>query len=150
MLVEVQALVCHSTFGIPRRQATGIDYNRVNLLMAVLEKRMGYKMAECDAYLNVAGGMKMNEPAMDLGIALSVVSSFTDKVIPEDTVAFGEIGLSGEVRSVTLASNRVAEAVKLGFKRVIMPASNKASLDKDYKAQIIAVENLSDAIKAIS
>ncbi len=150
MLVEVQALVCRSTFGIPRRQATGIDYNRVNLLMAVLEKRMGYKMAECDAYLNVAGGMKMNEPAMDLGIALSVVSSFTDKVIPEDTVAFGEIGLSGEVRSVTLASNRVAEAVKLGFKRVIMPASNKASLDKDYKAQIIAVENLSDAIKAIS
>ncbi len=150
MLVEVQALVCHSTFGIPRRQATGIDYNRVNLLMAVLEKRMGYKMAECDAYLNVAGGMKMNEPAMDLGIALSVVSSFTDKVIPEDTVAFGEIGLSGEVRSVTLASNRVAEAVKLGFKRIIMPASNKASLDKDYKAQIIAVENLSDAIKAIS
>ena len=149
MLAEVQALVCRTTFGIPRRQATGIDAGRVNLLMAVLEKRMGYKLGECDAYLNVAGGMKMNEPAMDLGIALSVVSSFTDIVIPEDLVAFGEVGLSGEVRSVTLASGRVAEAVKLGFNKIMMPASNMAALDKEYKAQIIAVNNLSDAIKAL-
>ena len=149
MLAEVQALVCRTTFGIPRRQATGIDAGRVNLLMAVLEKRMGYKLGECDAYLNVAGGMKMNEPAMDLGIALSVVSSFIDIVIPEDMVAFGEVGLSGEVRSVTLANNRVAEAVKLGFNKIMMPASNKAALDKEYKAQIIAVGNLSDAIKAL-
>ena len=149
ILVEVQALVCRSSFGIPRRQATGIDYNRVNLLMAVLEKRMGYKMAESDAYLNVAGGMKMSEPALDLGIALSIVSSFTDTVIPEDMAVFGEVGLSGEVRSVSLASNRVAECVKLGFSKIMMPASNKAGLDRDYKAEIIAVENLADAIKDI-
>ena len=149
ILVEVQALVCRSSFGIPRRQATGIDYNRVNLLMAVLEKRMGYKTAECDAYLNVAGGMKMTEPALDLGIALSIVSSFTDTVIPKDMAVFGEVGLSGEVRSVSLASNRVAECVKLGFSKIMMPASNKAGLDRDYKAEIITVENLADAIKYI-
>ena len=151
MLVEVQALVCRSSFGIPRRQATGIDFNRVNLLMAVLEKRMGYHMGDCDAYLNVAGGMKMNEPAIDLGIAVSVVSSFKNVVIPDDTVFFGEVGLSGEVRSVTLASNRVAEATKLGFKRIVLPASNAASLEKSAgdPARIIPVENLSDAINAV-
>ncbi len=147
MLVEVQALVCRSNFGIPRRQATGTDFNRVNLLMAVLEKRMKLKMAECDAYVNVAGGMKMNEPAIDLGIALAIVSSFENIVIPSDTVAFGEIGLSGEVRSVSLAENRVAEAVKLGFTKIILPASNAKGLDKK---NIIPVENLSDAIRAIN
>ena len=151
MLVEVQALVCHTSFGIPRRQATGIDFNRVNLLMAVLEKRMGYHLGECDAYLNVAGGMKMNEPAIDLGIALSVVSSFKNTVIPPDTVFFGEVGLSGEVRSVTLSSNRVAEASKLGFTRIVMPASNAASLEKNVRqsANIVPVESLSDAISVI-
>ncbi|MCR5673979.1 MAG: DNA repair protein RadA, partial [Lachnospiraceae bacterium] len=140
MLVEIQALVCRSGFGIPRRQATGTDLNRVNLLMAVLEKRMGYKMGECDAYVNVAGGMKMNEPAIDLGIALSVVSSFQNIVIPDDTVVFGEVGLSGEVRSVSLANNRVAEAAKLGFTRVIMPASCVSSLEGvDPKVKIAGV-----------
>ncbi|MCR5301976.1 MAG: DNA repair protein RadA [Lachnospiraceae bacterium] len=151
MLVEVQALVCHSSFGIPRRQATGIDINRVNLLMAVLEKRMGYHLGECDAYLNVAGGMRMNEPAMDLGIAVSAVSSFKNAVIASDTVVFGEVGLSGEVRSVTLAQNRVAEAAKLGFTQIVMPASNAASLEKNVAkaAKIIPVESLYDAIKVI-
>lgn len=151
MLVEVQALVCRSGFGIPRRQATGTDLNRVNLLMAVLEKRMGYKLGECDAYVNVAGGMKMNEPAVDLGIALSVVSSFNNIVIPEDLVAFGEVGLSGEVRSVTLAANRVAEAAKLGFTKIMLPASNTAGLTTDKKSvKIIAVETLSDAVRQLS
>ncbi len=147
ILVEVQALVCRSNFGIPRRQATGTDFNRVNLLMAVLEKRMGLKMGECDAYVNVAGGLKMNEPAIDLGIALAIVSSFENIVIPSNFVAFGEIGLSGEVRSVTLAENRVAEAFKLGFDKVILPASNAKGLDNK---NIIPVENLSDAIRAIN
>jgi DNA repair protein RadA/Sms len=147
ILVEVQALVCRSNFGIPRRQATGTDFNRVNLLMAVLEKRMGLKMGECDAYVNVAGGLKMNEPAIDLGIALAIVSSFENIVIPSNFVAFGEIGLSGEVRSVTLAENRVAEALKLGFDKVILPASNAKGLDNK---NIIPVENLSDAIRAIN
>lgn len=149
VLVEVQALVCRSGFGIPRRQATGVDTGRVNLLMAVLEKRMGLKMAECDAYLNVAGGMKMNEPAIDLGIALSVVSSFQNIIIGDDTVVFGEVGLAGEVRSVTLAEIRAAEALKLGFSRIMVPAVNAASLTNIPKDKIIAVENLSDAIKAL-
>lgn len=149
MLVEVQALVCRSGFGIPRRQATGIDFNRVNLLMAVLEKRMGLKMGECDAYLNVAGGMKMNEPAIDLGVALAVVSSFTSTPIPEDMVMFGEVGLSGEVRSVSFANVRAAEAVKLGFKRIMMPATNATAPENIGDAKIIAVENLSDAIKTL-
>ena len=149
MLIVVQALVCRSGFGIPRRQSTGIDLNRVNLLMAVLEKRMGLKMGECDAYLNVAGGMKMNEPAIDLGVALAVVSSFTNTPIPEDMVMFGEIGLSGEVRSVSLANVRVAEAAKLGFKRIMMPEANAASLENAGDVAIIAVESLSDAIKTI-
>ena len=150
MLVEVQALVCRSSFGIPRRQATGTDFNRVNLLMAVLEKRMGYRMGECDAYVNVAGGMKMNEPAIDLGIALAVVSSFQNIVIPEDMVVFGEVGLSGEVRSVALSANRVAEAAKLGFTKIMLPSTNTAGLDAPAGAKIIPVENLADAIKAIS
>ncbi len=150
MLVEVQALLCRSNFGIPRRQATGTDLNRVNLLMAVLEKRMGLKMGECDAYVNVAGGMKMNEPATDLGIALAVVSSFQNAAIPEDVVAFGEIGLSGEVRSVTNAQSRVAEAAKLGFKRIIIPAGNAAGLDAPASAKIIPIENLADAIRVLS
>ena len=145
LLIEVQALVCRSSFGIPRRQSTGIDPNRVNLLMAVLEKRMGYKLAECDAYLNVAGGMKMNEPAVDLGIALCIVSSFTNTVIADDIDVFGEVGLSGEVRSVSQTSLRVAEASKLGFGRIVLPASNAASFDTD--AKIIPVATLADAIK---
>ena len=149
MLVEVQALVCRTNFGIPRRQATGTDFNRVNLLMAVLEKRMGLKTSECDAYINVAGGMKMNEPAIDLGIALAIVSGFNNSVISEDMVVFGEVGLSGEVRSVTLAEARAAEALKLGFSKIMMPASNAASITNIPKDKIIAVETLSDAIKAI-
>ena len=149
MLVEVQALVCRTSFGIPRRQATGTDFNRVNLLMAVLEKRMGLKTSECDAYINVAGGMKMNEPAIDLGIALAIVSGFNNSVISEDMVVFGEVGLSGEVRSVTLAEARAAEALKLGFSKIMMPVSNAASITNIPKDKIIAVETLSDAIKAI-
>ena len=149
MLVEVQALVCKSSFGIPRRQATGYDFNRVNLLMAVLEKRMGLKTSECDAYINVAGGMKMNEPATDLGIALAIVSGFSNTVIGDDMVVFGEVGLSGEVRSVTLAEARASEALKLGFSKIMMPASNAAALSNIPKEKIIAVGNLADAIKMI-
>lgn len=149
ILAEVQALVCRTSFGIPRRQSTGTDLNRVNLLMAVLEKRIGLSTSDCDAYINVAGGMKMNEPATDLGIALAIVSGFSNTVISEDLVVFGEVGLSGEVRSVTLAENRVAECIKLGFNRIMMPASNAAALTNVPKDRIIPVENLSDAIKAI-
>ena len=150
ILLEVQALVCKSGFGIPRRQATGTDFNRLNLLMAVLEKRMGYKMGECDAYVNVAGGMKLSEPAIDLGIALSVVSSFQNIVIPEDLVVFGEVGLSGEIRSVSCAEQRAIEAQKLGFSKIMMPKSNSAGLTTVDKKSLILVENLADAVKALN
>lgn len=110
ILIEIQALVCHSNFGIPRRTAAGCDFNRVNLLMAVLEKRARVNLSTSDAYVNIAGGIKMNEPAIDLGIALAVVSSYKDQVIDEKTVVFGEVGLSGEVRAVSMAEQRVLEA----------------------------------------
>ena len=150
ILAEVQALVCRSGFGIPRRQATGCDLNRVNLLMAVLEKRMHLKMAECDAYINIAGGMRMNEPAIDLGITVAAISSFNDTVIPKDLVVFGEVGLSGEVRSVSNPQGRVAEAAKLGFSRIMIPAEAASCVKAADGIKIIPVRNLSDVIKAIS
>ena len=115
VLLEIQALVCKSSFGIPKRQATGTDFNRVNLLMAVLEKRVGLSMSNCDAYVNIAGGIRMIEPAMDLGIVLAVVSSFRNKPVDERLIVFGEVGLSGEVRSVGMAEQRIAEVLQCAF-----------------------------------
>ena len=134
ILVEVQALVSQTNFGIPRRQAQGADYNRLNLLMAVLEKRVGLSLGDCDAYLNVAGGIKVTEPAIDLGIVFAVVSSFRNKPLPADLAVFGEVGLSGEIRSVSQIEGRVKEAMKLGFATVIVPESCKATL-KDFETQ---------------
>lgn len=128
ILLEIQALVCKSSFGIPKRQATGTDFNRVNLLMAVLEKRVGLPMSNCDAYVNIAGGIRMMEPAIDLGIVMAVVSSFQNKPVDEKTIVFGEVGLSGEVRSVSMAEQRIAEAAKLGFTTCILPESAEESL----------------------
>lgn len=122
ILIEIQALVCPTNFGFPRRQATGTDFNRVNLLMAVLEKRLCLQMSNCDAYVNIAGGMKITEPAVDLGMAMAIVSSFKNRPIDEKTIAFGEIGLSGEVRAVNMAEQRISEAKKLGFTTCILPA----------------------------
>lgn len=149
ILVEVQALVCRSNFGMPRRTAAGCDYNRVNLLMAVLEKRLGFHLSEYDAYVNIAGGMKMNEPAIDLGIALAVVSSMKDQVISDRVICFGEIGLSGEVRSVQMAEQRVNEAKKLGFERVILPASNLKALKNTKGINLVGVSNIAEAVKAL-
>lgn len=146
MLMEIQALVCHSAFGNPRRQATGTDFNRVNLLMAVLEKRCRLALGECDAYVNVAGGMKINEPAIDLGIVMAVVSGFENIVLPKDLVAFGEVGLGGELRSVPMAELRVQEAKKLGFSKVILPNSTIRSLHGDYNDMLIGVSDVSDVI----
>ena len=146
ILIEIQALVCDSNFGFPRRQATGTDFNRVNLLMAVLEKRVGIHMSNCDAYVNIAGGMKIMEPALDLGIAMAVVSSFKNKAIDDATMAFGEVGLSGEVRAVNMADQRVMEAKKLGFTTCILP---KACMDKllDIKGiKLVGVKSVQDAI----
>ena len=121
ILIEIQALVCQSNFGMPRRTAAGTDYNRVNLLMAVLEKRIGLPLSNYDAYVNIAGGIKMNEPAIDLGIIMALVSSYKNRAIDEKMIVFGEVGLSGEVRAVSMPEQRVAEAKKLGFETCILP-----------------------------
>lgn len=152
ILLEIQALVCRTNFGMPRRTAAGTDYNRVNLLMAVLEKRVGLQINDCDAYLNIAGGIKINEPALDLGIVMAVVSSYKNKAIDDKTVAFGEVGLAGEIRSVSMAQNRIAEAAKLGFTRCILPASSlKMQMGREgvEGIELIGVNNVAEAIAYI-
>ena len=152
ILIEIQALVCRSNFGFPRRQANGTDYNRVNLLMAVLEKRIGLQMAEYDAYVNLAGGMKLAEPSLDLGICLALISSFKNKPIDGKILAFGEVGLSGEVRSVSMAEARVSEAKKLGFTTCIVPKALEKKLKSSFgdgSIEIIGVSSVADAIKLI-
>ncbi len=146
LMVEIQALVCHSNFGIPRRQATGTDFNRVNLLMAVLEKRVGVQLSGCDAYVNMAGGMRIQEPAVDLGIAMAIVSSFKNRAVNESMVVFGEVGLSGEVRAVSMAQKRVQEAKKLGFSTCILPKANADSVKDVQGIKIIGVSNVAEAI----
>ena len=149
ILIEIQALVCHSNFGIPRRQAIGTDFNRVNLLMAVLEKRLGLQMGNCDAYVNIAGGIRISEPAIDLGIALAIISSFKNKVIDEKTIAMGEIGLSGEVRAVSMIPVRVQEAKKLGFTTCIIPAVCMDSVKNIKDITILGVKSVADAMQLI-
>lgn len=149
ILVEIQALVCQSNFGIPRRTAVGTDFNRVNLLMAVLEKKVGVHLASSDAYVNIAGGMKMTEPAIDLAISLAVVSSFKDIVIPDNVLAFGEVGLSGEVRAVSMAGQRVAEAKKLGFHTVLLPEVCRTAVGKTEGIDLVYVSRIQDAISYI-
>lgn len=146
ILIEIQALVCHSNFGIPRRTAAGTDFNRVNLLMAVLEKRLNLKMSECDAYVNIAGGIRMNEPAIDLGIVLALISSFKNRPIDEKTICFGEVGLSGEVRAVSMPAQRVAEAEKLGFETCILPKVCLDGLQYNGNIRLIGVSNVREAI----
>ena len=146
ILVEIQALVCQSNFGIPRRTAVGTDFNRVNLLMAVLEKKVGLRLAASDAYVNIAGGMKMTEPAIDLGICLAIVSSAKDIVIPDNVMVFGEVGLSGEIRAVNMAGQRVQEAKKLGFGKVVLPEVCRSSVGKVEGINLVYVSQIRDAI----
>jgi DNA repair protein RadA/Sms len=129
-MIEVQALVCHTYFNMPRRTAAGTDYNRVNLLIAVLEKRLGIRMSDSDAYVNVAGGMRITEPAMDLAILAALISSQNGKALDDRTVIFGEVGLVGEVRAVPQAEKRVAEAIKTGYRTCILPEANKTAIEK--------------------
>ena len=150
ILVEIQALVTRSNFGMPRRTAAGCDYNRVNLLMAVLEKRLGLRLSEYDAYVNIAGGFRMNEPAIDLGIVLAIVSSVRDQAIDDSLICFGEVGLSGEVRSVPLAEQRVNEARKLGFKTCILPQSVQKNLKNTEGIRLIGVRNVREAVEALA
>ena len=147
ILVEIQALVCRSNFGIPRRTAAGTDLNRVNLLMAVLEKRAGMSLSACDAYINIAGGIRMNEPAIDLGIVMALASSFRDKAIDEKMICFGEVGLSGEVRAVQMAQQRVTEARKLGFETCILPKVSIPGLTDTKGIKIIGAGTIGEAIR---
>ena len=152
ILLEIQALVCQSSFNLPRRTSVGLDYNRVNLLLAVLEKRGGIVMAGCDAYVNIAGGMRLDDPSADLGIVFALVSSFKNRAIPSDMVMFGEMGLSGEVRGVSGAEQRVREAAKMGFKTCIIPRSNLDNVKKmkdigDMK--VVGVANIQQALEYI-
>lgn len=144
ILVEVQALVCPTNFNMPRRTAAGTDYNRVTLLMAVLEKRLGISLAGCDAYVNVAGGMKITEPSLDLAIVLAVLSSYRNRPLPARTVAFGEVGLTGEIRSVNMMAARIAEAEKLGYQNVIVPRRQKAGEEKKSRINVIEVGTVQD------
>ena len=149
MLVEVQALLSHTGFGVPRRNATGVDYNRVALLMAVLEKRVGMQLGSSDSYVNVVGGIKLNEPAADLGIVAAIASSFRDREIDGSTVIIGEVGLAGEVRAVNFAEKRVNEAAKLGFKRCIIPANNLSRLNDKSGIEVLGVSNVNNMLDII-
>ena len=149
MLMEIQALVCRTNFGMPRRTAAGLDYNRVNLLMAVLEKRVGLPLSSYDAYVNIAGGIKMNEPAADLGIVIAIASSYKNKPVSEDTIVFGEVGLSGEVRAVTMPEQRVAEAKKLGFKTCVVPEVSVKSIGRVEGIGVIGVRSVNQAMSLI-
>lgn len=146
ILLEVQALVTQTNFGMPRRTAAGTDYNRVNLLMAVLEKRCHFEMSRYDAYVNIAGGMKMNEPALDLAIVMALVSSLKDRPVDAKTIIFGEVGLSGEVRAVSMADQRVYEAVKLGFDTCVLPQISLDKMKKTDKIRLVGVKNIREAI----
>lgn len=149
ILIEIQALVCRTNFGFPRRQAIGTDFNRVNLLMAVLEKRVGLQMSDCDAYVNLAGGMRISEPAIDLGIAMAIASSFKNRPIDDKVAAFGEIGLSGEVRGISMIEQRIQEAAKMGFTTCIIPKVCMKQVKNKGNVKILGVSSVQDAIDFI-
>lgn len=148
IMVEAQALVCQTNFNLPRRTAAGTDFNRVNLLMAVIEKRLGMRMSDCDAYVNVAGGMRINEPALDLALIAVILSSYRNRALPSRVMVFGEVGLTGEVRAVSMAEQRVAEAAKLGFTTCIMPQVNKKAISIQG-IQLIGISNIRELLEYI-
>ena len=149
ILVEMQALTSQTVFGIPKRTANGIDYNRIAVLMAVIEKRAGLSLGNQDVYINIAGGMKLSEPAIDLGIIATVASAYKNVPIPRDTVVIGEVGLTGEIKRINLIEKRLKEVEKLGFKTCIIPENNKKGLKENYKLDIIGVKNIGEALKKL-
>lgn len=155
IMVEVQALVCQTSFNLPRRTSTGTDYNRVNLLMAVIEKRMGIRMGDCDAYINIAGGMRIHEPALDLAIIMALLTSYRNQSLDDETICFGEVGLTGEVRGVTMVEQRVMEAAKMGFERCILPKVNERQIRKLLEPeqlgglQLVGVESIYELLEVI-
>ena len=153
IIIEIQALVCRSNFGLPRRTANGTDHNRVNILMAVLEKRARLNLSQCDAYVNITGGVRMSEPAVDLGIVTAILSSYRDIAVDGDVVVFGEVGLSGEVRSVSLPGQRVKEAVKLGFRTVLLPKACMKALKSDSlppDVRLVPVTSIEDVLRFLT
>ncbi len=149
ILIEVQALVTPTSYGVPQRTTTGFDYRRLNLLLAVLEKRLGMLLGQHDVFVNIAGGIRVDEPAVDLGIAVSIISSLRDVPVDSQTVAVGEIGLSGEVRAVHQIEKRVQEAAKLGFQRIVVPKNNLKGLTNTKGIETIGVEQVDEAIKVL-
>lgn len=149
ILIELQALITQSFLGMPRRTANGIDHNRVSLLMAVIEKSAGIILGNYDAYVNIIGGIKLNEPAIDLGLVLAIISSFKNIPIAKDVVAIGEVGLTGEVRNVNMIESRIKEAQKLGFKKCIVPYINKVNIKDKFDIKIVGVKNINEAIKEV-
>ncbi len=150
ILAEVQGLVVKSGYGNARRMSNGFDYNRLSMILAVLEKRSGFYFSDCDAYVNVIGGLKLDEPATDLSVALALVSSLKDTPVRDDTLAIGEVGLGGELRTVSYCEQRIKEADRLGFKRIIIPRQNFKTISDGIKGEIeiIGVNNVNEAYNA--
>jgi len=149
LLVEVQALVSRSGFNIPRRQTSGVDYNRAALLIAVVEKKLGYMLGQEDIYINVAGGIKVEEPGADLAVVAAIASSFKNRPVSEDTVIIGEVGLAGEVRAVSHVEKRIQEASKLGFAKAVIPYENAVDISGSAKIKLQGVKNIGEAVEAI-
>ena len=145
----MQALTTPTVFGLPRRAANGIDYNRLTMLIAVLEKKTGLPLGSQDVYLNVVSGIKLVEPAVDLGTCLVVASSFKNYALPKDMVAIGEVGLTGEIRAVNMIEKRIKEVEKMGFKTCIIPESNKKLLKDSFKIDIIGVRTINEAMQKV-
>ncbi|MDP3444016.1 MAG: magnesium chelatase domain-containing protein, partial [Ignavibacteria bacterium] len=149
VLLEVQALVTPSPYGMPQRVATGFDYRRLSILLAVLEKRAGLKLSSQNVFLNIAGGIRIDEPAVDLAICCAIASSFTDKFAKNDTVVIGEVGLGGEVRSVSNIEKRIQEAIKLGFKSIVVPVNNIKSIKPTNHIKVISASDIKTIIQQI-
>ena len=147
VLAEIQGLVVPSSYGNPRRTSNGFDYNRAAMLMAVLEKRGGLKVSSCDAYLNIIGGLSLDEPAADLAAVIALASSYYDRPVPRDLLAIGEVGLTGELRSVSQMEQRISEAPRLGFQKCLVPARRADQLRDHYSLELIPVRNIGDALR---
>ena len=148
LIAEIQALVSQTPYPTPRRTSNGVDYNRMCLILAVLEKRLGLRFSSADVYMNVIGGLRLDEPAADLAVAMSLISSLTDKVVPDDLIALGEIGLSGECRAVSDLETRIRESVRLGFKKALVPAKNLERRKTDVQGmELIPVKSVYEVIK---
>jgi DNA repair protein RadA/Sms len=149
ILIEVQALVSSSGYSVPQRTATGFDYKRLAILIAVLEKKLGLHLFKFDVFLNIAGGIKIDEPSIDLAAAMSICSSFKDVPIDREMLVLGEIGLGGEIRAISFIDRRIQEAAKLGFKKIVMPKSNLKNFKQDGVLELLPVETIGDALKII-